>query len=401
LDFVNVSVSQIDTISGKDFILVNFESSLNIRNVDFRDSNTTLLNLRSSKMTANNLTFTNIDNARYLFETYDVNEAEMSQISASQITTSSQSLILLKKSNNLTLSQLEINNIDKIILEVDRSHFKRIISLAFTNSKKAMLVKNSKIELFANSSFGGNGNTISKGGAFQMYNSDVTIENATFDNNIAEAGAGIHFDCSSMAMCNLAIQNSEFSNNNATEKGGAIYYGYKRPTLTNVKFLNNSASYGPNIASYPIKIRFKGNDTDSMKINNIGPNIFYEREISFALVDYDNQTVLTNSENEITISSDNNISSIVGIDSILMQKGVATFHGLTAVAPIGSKNLKFHVSSKAIDRTKINSIYGSQVSKNLVVFNFRNCQPGEYVFDSIRCLECSAQSFSFDWNSNS
>jgi predicted outer membrane repeat protein len=187
-----------------------------------------------------------------------------------------------------------------------------------------------------------------------------------------------------MTQCDLKIQNSVFEHNFASDKGGAIYYGYKRPVMTNLGFMNNSALYGPNIASYAVKIRFNGSYYDSMVVDNIGPNIFHKKQLSFALMDYDNQTILTNSENEITLVSPHNISSIIGINTVLLEKGVATFDGIAAVAPIGAKNQVFHVSSRGINRVKIAQIFGSQISENNLILNFRNCQPGEYIFDKIR-----------------
>jgi hypothetical protein len=194
LDFSDVTVSKINSTGDYDFMLVSFESSLNIQNIHYSNSNTILFNLRSSKMTASNLTFANVHNKRYLFEIYGAIQAKIHNINVSNVSTSSQSVILLKKSTNLELESMEVENITQIIIEIDRSHFKVLSGLIISNSEKALLVKTSTIEVLKDSSFTGNGNSNSRGGAIQMYNSDVTILNSTVSNNTANIGAGIHFD---------------------------------------------------------------------------------------------------------------------------------------------------------------------------------------------------------------
>jgi hypothetical protein len=167
------------------------------------------------------------------------------------------------------------------------------------------------------------------------------------------------------------VTDSEFMSNNATVKGGAIYYAYKRPQFTNVTYSNNIASYGPNIASYAFKIKMVGND--EMVINDVGSNIRYEQELKFALLDYDDQVMVLNSVNQIVITPvDSAVSSIRGVNTVLLKNGVATFDNLVAVAKYGSHNIKYTVNSKAIDSIKVRAVYGLTRSNNTITMNFRN-----------------------------
>lgn len=86
-------------------------------------------------MTASNLTFTNVVNATYLFETYDASRAKISDISVNNVSTSSQSVVLFKKSSNLELNSIKIENISQLILKIDRSHFKLLNNLTIKNTK--------------------------------------------------------------------------------------------------------------------------------------------------------------------------------------------------------------------------------------------------------------------------
>ena len=53
--------------------------------------------------------------------------------------------------------------------------------------------------------------------------------------------------------------------------------------------MNNSAGYGPNIASYPIKIKLRNSSSDNIQLTNVGSGVVYDETLEFALVDYDNQ----------------------------------------------------------------------------------------------------------------
>jgi hypothetical protein len=154
-------------------------------------------------------------------------------------------------------------------------------------------------------------------------------------------------------------------------KGGAIYYTHKRPQLTNVTYSNNIAVYGLNIASYAFKIIMV--DNDEMIINDVGSNIRYEHELKFALLDYDDQVMVLNSVNQIMITPVNStVSSIRGVNSVLLKNGVANFDNLIAVAKYGSQNIKYTVNSKAINSAKVREVYGSTSTNSTITMNFRN-----------------------------
>ena len=55
----------------------------------------------------------------------------------------------------------------------------------------------------------------------------------------------------------------------ATFEGGAIQYGKYWPTLENVSFENNSASYGSNLASFPVKILINESESQQVHIKDV------------------------------------------------------------------------------------------------------------------------------------
>ena len=120
-----------------------------------------------------------------------------------------------------------------------------------------------------------------------------------------------------MALWGLSINNTIFNSNSATEKGGAIYYDYARPYFGSlVVFNNNSAMYGPNIASYAVKITYAEDSIKQLKITNLGSGIVLESNLNLALRDYDDQIMILDNINQILLSSKNvTISQVGGFNS--------------------------------------------------------------------------------------
>jgi predicted outer membrane repeat protein len=309
-------------------------------------------------------------------------------------------MIMVRKSRNVIISNFAFENIHSSLFLMQDTNFTEIKSMSISNLASPFTFENSIVELFSNISFNGNGNTsTSEGGAIRMFNSYLMIANSSFINNTAKSGGAIYFDCSSMMICGLSITDTTFDSNAASVKGGAIYYGFGRPQLKNVTNSNNSAPYGPNLASYAVKIKMLGND--EMVISNIGSNIKLEETIHLALLDYDDQVMVLNSVNQIIITPvDRSIASVRGVNSVLLHNGVATFDNLVAITKYGSKNVKFQASSKGIDSTKIKKVYGAEISENIVTFNFRDCMPGESIANNYSCNKCSAGSYSLQWSSS-
>jgi hypothetical protein len=67
-----------------------------------------------------------------------------------------------------------------------------------------------------------------------------------------------------------------FQHNQANDKGGAIYYDSYRPDISEVQFLNNSAKYGNNIASYPVSIKGVSNFSNITSIIKIIVSIYLD-----------------------------------------------------------------------------------------------------------------------------
>ena len=253
----------------------------------------------------------------------------------------------------------------------------------------------------SNSNFTNNGNSSQRlGGAIYIKQSVLTIQNSSFSNNTAIDGGAIYFGCTSIANCNLTLTDLVFTNNNAIRQGGAIYYDYARPTIERIEYISNSAQYGLDIASYPTKIKLVNSTQNDVYINNVGSGITYEQTLNFGLYDYDDQIMVLDNSDQLTISAvDNHTSSISGPNVGLLNKGTTSFDNLRFISTIGSTNIHYRATSKAIDKDKIQSVFGQTISDSNIYVDFRFCKPGEFITSSNQCEECSAGTYSLKWNS--
>ena len=254
--------------------------------------------------------------------------------------------------------------------------------------------------MITSSTFSHNGNLdYSYGGAMLIKNSEASLINNTCVNNTAIHGGAISFQCTSMTLWNLNMNHNVFEGNTATQDGGVIYYDYNRPVIKNSIFINNHALYGQNIASYPVKIGINDSSFDHMSFTNVGSGVVYDK-VTFVLLDYDNQTMVLNNQDYIKINPSNfSQSSVLGTNHGQLTNGIASFSNLILQHQPGASNITFVASSKAIDKNKIESVFGSPISDNTIDVSFRWCKPGE-IYDNINsCVQWSAGTYSFTWNS--
>jgi hypothetical protein len=154
--------------------------------------------------------------------------------------------------------------------------------------------------------------------------------------------------------------------------GGAIYYNSYRPSLSNITYTNNSALYGQNIASYPVKIIEQGSTNSSIELNMVGPGITYSETLKLTLVDYDDQEIMNDDTSQIKISPVTENAKATGVNYAKSTKGVGEFSGLIFEYTPGSADIKYVASSTAIDQSMISNVFGQQFDNNSVSVNFRN-----------------------------
>ena len=190
-----------------------------------------------------------------------------------------------------------------------------------------------------------------------------------------------------------------FQHNQALKDGGAIKYDFRRPTMLNNSFSNNTAQYGDNIASYAAKIVQRNTLNDYIEFNNIGSGVRDNQVLELAIVDLDNQIMNQDSVSKITITGFTPNSSLSGINSAISNQGVAVFDDVAFVYQPGSSDILYRVTSSILDSSKLAQIGLNDYST--ISVSFRYCKPGESQDGLSSCITCAFGTYSTEWNSTS
>ena len=303
----------------------------------------------------------------------------------------------------ILMKNIRFINLSSNSFHIHSSKLSNIDSILMQNCLSWIEFHNSQINLITNSTFDtwGQSSTIMGGAIYSSY-SNLTVNNSIFKNNSAIEGGAIYFEWSISNQWSNTVSNCNFTNNKGN-KGGSILYNANRPKMFGNVFINNTASYGPNVGSYPISIVGKPSNSRATNIYNIGSGIPYHNELTFSLIDYDNQVCVLESNSIIKIVSESSDWKIQGIDYAKLTKGVAVFQSVTFVGRPGLTNAKFKLQWDAIDNQIINEILlsnqsDSQMYSSYISATFRYWMPGE-IQNNNEWLKWSYLTYSLNWNS--
>jgi len=218
-----------------------------------------------------------IDEEKYLINIYNSYNVSVSGLTVLDINQESGSPLFIDRSRIIKLEHITISNLSMTPLIIKNSEIGLMDDVSISYFENRVEISNSEILMISNSVFS---NIHSTQDLF-LSNSNASITNSYFFNNSAERGGAIFYSCAGEYKWTLKISESEFRNNSASICGGAIHYETYRPILSNNTFEGNTANYGPDIASYPIKIKVKGSDVKQIVLDNIGSGVEEELRTSF------------------------------------------------------------------------------------------------------------------------
>ena len=157
-------------------------------------------------------------------------------------------------------------------------------------------------------------------------------------------------------------------------KGGAIYYDFINPVIDEDTTLeNNTAFYGNDLASYPVRIGLiNSRHSDVIKLSNIASGLSIESGLELVLLDYDDQVFTLDNSSLINILSLNPDASVRGVNVAKVNNGVVKFDDLIFTSQPGSSNIQFTVSSNSIDKHKIGLIYNDEITQSHLHVDFRH-----------------------------
>ena len=262
----------------------------------------------------------------------------------------------------------------------------------------ALTLENSVVNLMTNSEFSNSGEEVGQSSILQIDNSNITITNSIFSQNIGKNGGSIGFVWDRNPFWENSLSNITFLDNQARTSGGAIFYDIYRPSMENITFSNNTAPYGNDIASYPVKLIIDGTNSTVLELNEVVSGQQYPENIKFNLVDFDNQITSIDISGSVTIKPVANDTFVLGRSTEGLVSGSATFDNLQFIAQPGSERVQYQVDSDAIDKDIILKQFGTTSIQENMRVTFRYCMPGE-IIENNQCQVCNVGTYSFQWNS--
>jgi hypothetical protein len=229
---------------------------------------------------------------------------------------------------------------------------------------------------------------------------NVLIANSTFFNNSALSGSAgaLQLDCLEKAPCNISVTSNNFSGNSAAKNGGAVYWTKQQPTFFNNSFSDNAAVYGPDVASFGVKM--KSQDFDEGKQSKVSGDSYVNiasgqrlpQPIVIALVDHTGQVVKTDNTSTASISpADTANVTVTGNSKVTAVEGVYSFTEVKFSAQPGV-NVKALFSSDALAALTSEDSGYSTLSVDMQI---RECQAGEALVGK-DCVKCIAGTYSLD-----
>ena len=271
-----------------------------------------------------------------------------------------------------------------------------------------IIIRNSRFE----------GNIATSGGGFYSESACPLLENNTFIGNqavripeIAASGSGGAVVLSSFlgTGCLNVLRGSRFKENFASIRGGAVVWMYTPPQFSANVFVNNTALYGSDIASYAVKLRaitpeglikpYLNESTQiplALVVDNLGSGHLFDGLIRLGFFDHQNQLVTIDSSSgvEITVPVDSNLT-VFGSIKAVASYGMVTFSQFTLTAAPGTSQY-IKISAPGIRKQALVSPFDDAIIEDtmLVQFSFRECLMGEYQQGNL-CDECKAGTYSF------
>lgn len=271
-------------------------------------------------------------------------------------------------------------------------------------------------------------NTSLNGGAIYTDNIQLELLGSTFISNSARGidsedtqiqygkGGALLLHCSDAQNCSFKIVRNHFQYNSAQNNGGAICWEDVFPVALANDYLNNSAIYGPDIASYPVTIGLLQDDgsilmpfdirklteSDVVHITTLNEIPSGQESVSldlqFVLLDHKNQIVATDSYSTGEIVPNNTAStSITGDSKTISQSGIFHFSSFKISAEPGtSTDIKFTTSAIDLSKSSKSNDGISYISTVHLLINLRECTLGESLVGK-ECVVCTSGKYSLDY----
>jgi hypothetical protein len=339
--------------------------------------------------------------------------------------------VVVAQSSYINLSGVEVRNaqaafgsgvncVDCYSLNVSNSRFytnkARLGGVIYSYS--AGFLSDALTTSFQNSIF--ENNIASNGGAIYINSVFMESKGNTFRNNSADRsegetslgaggiGGALYCVCEFLIYCDFQITGNKFERNSAFRKGGALHWADSYPTLAFNVMQNNSAPYGADISSFPIRLSpyntlsglsdylLNGSVPLAGTLQNVGSGHISAEVLQYALVDHYGNIASADSASSAQLLTSTANMTISGNTQAVASSGIFTFSMLTFKAEPSTQQA-FQVTTTAISQAV--KIYTKDPSEYIptveISADFRACDPGESLQNQ-ECYLCPVGTFSLN-----
>ncbi|CDW74145.1 UNKNOWN [Stylonychia lemnae] len=290
------------------------------------------------------------------------------------------------RSEKIVIETSYFNQFDKDLINIQNSNLRVVNSIISNKGVNSLPDINGNIQLTAraiqsfeskliikNSSFT-DLTSLQEGGAINLVQGDLYLNDSTFSHNQAQIGGSISLYCSQQ--------------NEANIQGGAVNYNKYEPVnlLTSNIFENNYAPYGLNISSVPFTIRLT-----TMTAKNVNSGQKYQGIIQLEVVDYYMQRIVNDdTTGVILVGFYEDGTSVTGQTQQKAKNGIVTFDDIRFFGNPGNTQKQFKFYSPNIDDEMMRKVYRleEQVVINEIIVECLPCEIGTYSIN-INDKECT------------
>ena len=196
LTFTDSNITNIDSPNSGDFLSLSFQSNATINNVVFSNSTTQFIVALLSSVHITSLDITNVILDDFLISYIDSNNVVIQDTNINEIRSTKDSMISLSGSAIDSISNLTITDSNVTSLYFVRSNVTMMNEIIISNIHQSIHIEQSHIDMLQNSHLSSSGSTdIINGGAMFIENSNLTMNNITFESNTAQVGGAVSINC--------------------------------------------------------------------------------------------------------------------------------------------------------------------------------------------------------------
>ena len=251
-------------------------------------------------------------------------------------------------------------------------------------------------------------------GVMLVQSTNLIVNDCLFTGNTALTGSAGVMDLScpitpGIGNCTYSISNSVFSNNSAGVNGGAITYDFFPPDVSaNNTFENNSATYAPDVGSYPATIvmpqgrrlqALSATEVEAMGLSNavvyyidvpqVSGNVI-NPSVTLDLLGIAGVKIVTDNSSVATmVPLDSNSVNLLKSKFVTVVEGTFVFNDVIIVSNPGT-NVTIKIQVDSIDKAKLAAAFpGASFADVYLLFSLRLCTRGEYQTSDNKCVVCA------------